>query len=365
MRLIGGGVSATTCAHLLAQHGVALTGAAAGAASPPAPVVLLSDAALGLLRDLFGQPDLLASLPRISRRIVAWGIGETVTVPHDGAVATGAALAAALQPQSSPARGRWRPKADGGGGRLSEFSRRPPPPPGGARHLPLAGEDQASFFTIHAGPPPGVPLHSFGSRPAQAAAVHLTPGADRDACTVESVVSGWLFLIPHGDAAWLLGVGAALDDLLAESRIVAKQLVAIDRAAARFETAPRMIEQLSGPDWLALGTAAIAFDPICGDGTAQAAREAVLAAAVVTGLLEGGDPAALLGHYHAMLLAAMRRHLQIAIGFYSEGGSSPWWQDQAAATRAGYDWCTARLALLPEPRFNLHGARLLPRGKAA
>jgi len=221
------------------------------------------------------------------------------------------------------------------------------------------------FFTIHATSAPDVPLRRFGSRPAEAASVHLTPSAGRNDCCIESIPSGWLFLIPHDDTAWLLGVGASLDDLLAESRLVAKRIVAINLAAACFETAPRMLEQLSGSDWLALGTAAIAFDPICGDGTAQAAREAVLAAAVVTGLLEGGDPTALLGHYHAMLLAAMRRHLQIATGFYANGGTSAWWREQAAATRAGYEWCTARLGVLPEPRFNLHGTRLLPRGKAA
>jgi hypothetical protein len=288
----------------------------------------LSDAALALLRDVLGRPNLLVGLPRIARRIVAWGGNAPVTVPHAGAVASGTTLAAALQDP------------------------------------PRATEDPA-FFTIYSTPVPNIPHQHFGSRPAEAAAVHLTRSADRQACYIESVPSGWLFLIPHGDTAWLLGVGAALDDLLAESRLVVKRIIAINLVAARFETAPRMLEQLSGADWLALGTSALAFDPICGDGTAQAVREAVLAAAVVAGLVDGGDPVALLGHYHAMLLAAMRRHLQIAVGFYANGGSSAWWREQAAATRAGYDWCTARLALLPEPRFNLHGARLIARERAA
>lgn len=316
-----------TCAHLLAQNGVALTGAVADVESPPAPIVLLSDAALALLRDVLGRPNLLAGLPRIERRVVAWG-GAPVTVPHAGAVATGAMLATAVDP-------------------------------------PRNGEDLETFFTIYGTTVPEIPVRRFGSRPAEAAAVHLTRRADRNACHVESVLSGWLFLIPNGEAAWLLGIGAPIDSLLAESRLVATQVASLEPAAARFETAPRMLEQLSGADWLALGTSAIAFDPICGDGTAQAAREAVLAAAVVTGLIEGGDHAALLGHYHAMLLAAMRRHLQIAVGFYSNGGTSPWWQEQAAATRAGYDWCTARLGLLPEPHFVLHGTRLIAREKAA
>jgi len=50
-----------------------------------------------------------------------------------------------------------------------------------------------------------------------------------------------------------------------------------------------MLARLRGPDWLACGTAAVAFDPICGDGTAQAMREAILGCAVITAIGEGGD----------------------------------------------------------------------------
>jgi general secretion pathway protein I len=45
----------------------------------------------------------------------------------------------ALVHQSSPARGRWQPKADGGGG--CQNARCDSSPSGAARHLPLAGED--------------------------------------------------------------------------------------------------------------------------------------------------------------------------------------------------------------------------------
>ena len=42
---------------------------------------------------------------------------------------------------SSPARGRWQPQADGGGGSAPLADRIPPPPSRDARHLPLAGEE--------------------------------------------------------------------------------------------------------------------------------------------------------------------------------------------------------------------------------
>jgi len=296
-----------------------------------APVIMLSDQALALLRDLFGRVDLFVGRSRITHRIVAWGESEPATFPHAAIAVTGSDIAAEL-----------------------------PLPP----MQPPEGDP---FFTIHAATPfPAAAVRRFGQREAMAAAVDLAPEADAQACHVEATDSGWLFLIPHGDrSAWLLAVGGTPDTLLGRSRLVAAQVRHLASVTARFETAPRMLETMVGDDWLACGTSAIAFDPICGDGTAQAAREAILAAAVIAALRDGGDPAALLGHYQSMLIAAMRRHLQLSLSFYRSGGTSPWWRAQADALADGHAWCTARLATMPEPRFLLRGARLVPREQAA
>lgn len=330
----GDGVSVATAVRLLHGEGIELVGAGESVSSP-VPLVMLSEAALALLRDLFGRPDLFDGRVPITRRIVAWGGSELAIMPHRAVVVSGAELAAEL---SLP---------------------------------PLAAPDGDVFFTLRGAPPfPDGVLRHFGRRAATAAAVDLAPRADGQACHVEAIESGWLFLIPCGEGkAWLLGVGDTLDALLGQSRLVATQVGNLGAIAARFETAPRMLESLTGHDWLACGTRAIAFDPICGDGTAQAARESVLAAAVIAGIREDGDGgagrAALLGHYQSMLLAAMRRHLQISLPFYRSGGGSPWWREQAAAVAEGYAWCTARLATMPEPRFVLRGTRLVPRELAA
>ncbi len=325
-------MSATTAGWLLAGDGFDLERDGEGRRSS-LPVVMLSDTALALMRDLFGRPELLAGRPRIERRIVAWGGADPVSLPHGAITLSGAELLAALPPSE----------------------------------MMTGAFGEAPDFIIHGAPPfPGRAARRFGSREAEAAAVDLVPGADRRAAHVEATPLGWLFLIPQGgEEAWLLGVGGALEDLLAASRLVAGQIGAIEPVAARFETAPRMLETLAGEDWLACGTGAIAFDPICGDGTAQALREAILAAAVLAGLRDGGDRAALLGHYEAMLIAAMRRHLQVSLPFYQRGGQSPWWQAQVDALADGHRWCTARLAVLPEPRFTLLGTRLVPREAAA
>jgi hypothetical protein len=295
------------------------------------PVVMLSDAALALLRDVFGRSGLFRERPRIERRVVAWGSGEAASYRHGAVVVTSADLMSELGP--------YPPVRDGGDG----------------------------FFSLHAAAPfPKPLLRRFGRREAMAAMVDLAPGADAQACHVEAIASGWLFLIPHGSGkAWLLAVGGQPDALLGESRLVAGQIARLRSVAGRFETAPHMLETIAGDDWLAIGTGAIRFDPICGDGTAQAVREAILAAAVIAGLRDGGDRAALLGHYRSMLIAAMRRHLQISLPFYRSGGTSAWWHAQTDAIANGHAWCTAQLATMPEPRFLLRGTRLVRQGIAA
>lgn len=324
----GGGIAANCCAHLLARAGIATTRTAQERA--PVPAILLSDTALALLRNVFEQPDLFAGRPRITHRVVAWGTREPVTLPHAAVVLSESDLEAAL---------------------------------GGT---PTAAAPAASM-TVHAAPPfPAGELRSFGSRRTVAAQVRLVHDSDRSACWIEAVEDGWLFLIPSGPAsAWLLAVGASAGTLLGQSRHIAPRMDRIGEPTPAFETSPRMLSALQGPDWLACGSAAIAFDPICGDGTAQAAREAILASAVIGGMREGGDRDALRLHFESMMIAAMRRHLRLCAQFYASGGQGEWWRAQLADLAEGFDWCTARLAKMPEPRYELHDFRLVAREAAA
>lgn len=333
MRLEGGGLGLACAAHLLRRAGIAVYGSSA----PPsamAPALLLSDKALGLIADVFGASTMLAGLPRITRRVVLWGKGEATILPHDAVAATQADLHAAIP--------------------LACDSIDPP---------------EAPNFTLYAGSPPSEagPLLHFGHRPASACRVSLADKADHAAVFIEAVSAGWLFLIPSGDGqGWLLGVGGAVEDLLGESRLIATQVQNLGSATAHFETAPRMLPRLADEGWLALGSSALTFDPICGDGSAQSLRGAILAAAVVeAALAPHADKPALFAHYQAMLIAAMRRHLQISAQFYASGGDGPWWRAQLAATAQGYDWCTRQLAACPEPGFTLRGFALHARELAA
>jgi 2-polyprenyl-6-methoxyphenol hydroxylase-like FAD-dependent oxidoreductase len=326
--ITGGGMAANCCAQLLRRDGIETILTATQ--RPPVPVIMLSDAALALLRDVVGNPALFADKPRIARRIVSWGGSKPVAMPHGAIVLSEADLAAALAPSMD------------------------------------AMSDAPSDFTIHTAPPfPADEMQRFGSRQASAVRVSLRHAEDQSACWIEAVGDGWLFLIPGETATWLLGVGAAMDSLISKSRHISPRIDLLDHAPASFETCPRMLTRLHGADWLACGTAAIAFDPICGDGTAQAVREAILASAVINAIRDGGDARDLLAHFEAMLVASMRRHLKLCADFYRTGGTGPWWDAQIMALAEGFAWCTARLAVTPEPRYQLQDFRLIERNKAA
>lgn len=322
----GSGIAAKGCAHILTGAGLRV--AIEESCRPSVPTIMLSDPALALIRSVFDRPDLFADRPRVKHRLVAWG-GPTVMIPH------GAALASEDQVQAA---------------------------------LPDCKTiDAIADFTIHAAPP--VPLGEmrlFGDRHAVAAKVKLRDPSCAQEARIEAVASGWLYLVPaETGEGWLLGVGGSVDALLGQSALIAPVVDAMGATSTPFLAAPRLHLPLHGAGWLACGTAALGFDPICGDGTAQSVREAILAAAVVTAIAEGGDRAALLSHYQSMLIAAMRRHLLLCAQFYANGGQGDWWRAQHEALVEGHHWCTALLAKMPEPRFLLDGFRLVPRQVAA
>lgn len=315
----GDGVAACCSAYLLARAGFRVD--VEPVDRRRLPVILLGDQALALIRDIFERPGLLVGAPRIRKRVVAWGPGvKPATLEHSGAIVSEEDLLDAIRPASSPS---------------------------GALNIP---------WTIHAARPLPAPAvdHCFGSRVAQAVPVSLKPDADAETCWIESLEAGWLFLTP----GWLLAVGAPAETLLDESRVVAAQIARCGAVRATFPAYARIASPLAGDGWLASGTAAMAFDPICGDGTAHAIREAILASAVVRAIANGGSTPDLLAHYQARLTAGFERHLLLCREFYRTGGNGPLWQSELEAIDRGIGWCKAALAKHAGFRYQLRGLEL-------
>jgi hypothetical protein len=282
---------------------------------------VISEATQALASDVFAQPALFDGLPRITRRIAAWGVGAApVSFPHSAVVISEQALL----------------------GRLAASQGEPP------------GEADWNIFASRP-LPEFIAVRPFGSRQAFAAPVECN-SSGTSACWVESLELGWLFLIP----GWLIAVGAPAEALLAQSRLVAKEIHAAPGEATAFPAFPRVADPLCAPGILTCGAAAMAFDPICGDGTGNAIREAILAAAVVRAAARGEDPAALLVHYQTRLLAGFQRHLQMTLEFYRAANAGPWWDEEIREMERGVEWCAQQLAAAPAFRYRLEGFDLVP-----
>jgi hypothetical protein len=169
-----------------------------------------------------------------------------------------------------------------------------------------------------------------------------------------------LFLVRDAPASgWLLSVGGTAEGLLERSRLIAPEINSLGSPSGEFPAYARIASPLSAPDWLACGTAAIAFDPICGDGTAHAIREAILASAVIRALANGGLPGDLLAHYEARLTAGFRRHLGLCRDYYVSGGAAPLWRSELNAIDRGIQWCDTKLGAHGGFRYQLRGFDLV------
>jgi hypothetical protein len=307
----GDGVAARCCAHLLGEAGFRVS--FESGSRPRVPAIMLGDAAQQLIRDIFERDHLFRGLPKITRRMVAWGTHPPVELDHSAVMVSEEFLLESLGPVPDH-------KGD-------------------------------ADWTIRAAPPLAASAHRFGSRMAVPMAVELKAAAQPDACWVESVEDGWLFLLP----GWLLAVG---ERPLEKSRLVKEQIARVDSATGAFPASPRMAAPLGGAGWIACGSAAMAFDPLCGDGTAHAVREAILASAVIRAIARGEEPGPLLAHYEARLTAGFEKHLAQCRGFYASGGSGAWWTAEAEAVERGLAWCGRKLKDHGPFRYRLNGLEL-------
>jgi len=318
----GDGIAACCCAHVLGMAGFRVVQEKTGWAKVPS--IMLSQSTQTLIRDVFQRNDLFRGLPRIEKRIVAWGPNsKPVALPHSSVIVSEQDLSTRLLPEPS-----------------RDYQER---------------DAEAEWTIVASRPLPASTVeHHFGTRIAVALAVDVNDESDLSACWIESLEAGWLFLTP----GWLLAVGGAPESLLAESRLVAARILTLGRHSGEFPAYPRIADPLCGPGWLACGASALAFDPLCGDGAGNAIREAILAAAVIRAVAKGADVDGVLAHYRARLLAGFARHLELCREFYMAGNSGPWWDAELELITKGIEWCQRQMENGTRFRYRLSGFEL-------
>ncbi|HKA71360.1 MAG TPA: hypothetical protein VKE26_06110 [Xanthobacteraceae bacterium] len=315
---------------------------AAGLRPRASPHLLINEPTLQLLDDLFGcGADLRAHAHAIRGRLVCWDRGEADLVDEPGLALAGTTLHGVLAE------------------RLSGYG--------------SVDTSHSAAWTIEARgrrPHDADDVIVLGDRVAISAAARLRDGTDPSLCAVEAVADGWLFLLPlGGDGAVIQAVvpqrpsdlAAALDGVLAQSRLVARLIAARADALEVFACAPRLRPAPARRGWMAAGDAALAFDPLCGDGTGQALRCGLLAGAVIAAIARGEPEAACLTHYRQRLRRAMRAHLNAVIAFYAMAPCHDLWEREIARARQALDPLAADDVHPAAPtRYRLERLSLVP-----
>jgi 2-polyprenyl-6-methoxyphenol hydroxylase-like FAD-dependent oxidoreductase len=336
VNISGAGIAACCAAYLVAQRGFSVCLPRASRVRPTR--LLLSEQTQSLIREICDAPQLFAEAPRIRKRIVAWGENaQPLELPHSGIVFSEQDLLNSL----------WQ--------RIEALP--PVPYPAGAAE---------TTWTINSAHESGLPAkpQSFGARQASTTRIKLTEQTPHDCCWVESLPNGWLFLLPYGEGhAMLISTGYSPGELIEESRLIVRHIAAVEDAsgpAHQFPAYPQILPELCGPLWLACGSAAMSFDPLCGEGAGHALREALLAAAVISGAARGYPLETLIAHYNTRLMQGFLRHLQVCLPFYQRGGHSEFWETEAAALKSGIAWMQSRLQQQAPARYRLVNYDLEP-----
>jgi len=320
----GAGVAACCCASLLSKagHRVFLD----QSERIGTPVLLLSEQTQLLLRDVFGHPQLFDGATKISKRVVSWG-QEPVTFPHAGLVLPEALLLSRLWPKVEVESG---------------------------------GCSQPDHWTVCCTRQPlgSLSQREFGSRMASTYSVELSASTSDDSCWVEAVRDGWLFLIPCGEGfGSLISVGKTAETLLGQSKLVAQEVFRVGEVSGSFPAHPRIAQSLFAGRSILCGTAAVAFDPIAGEGAGHAMRQGILASAVIRAAGNGGTEEDLLKHYSNRILSGFCRHLEESSRYYTID-LGPWWSHESEQIRQGITWAGRELTLTHSNRFRLMGFEL-------
>ena len=341
-----------TAARLLARKGVEvrLHAPAASAAPTPRPVTLSMNTArlLGELWEL--EPGALGGAWRIEDRLVYWGEdGGPVRLPE-------AAISVDLGHLTRALHNRL--VSDG----QVAWMRTDAEADDCLWHLDARGRQTGDT---------GAPAALAAGRRVGLVAAEV-PADSRQARTsrIEALSSGWVYIGPCArDRAIVQAVlpeapadpGDGLTRLLVEARLAAAGPIAsppVLRAAA-----PRLARPVTSGRRLRIGDAALALDPLAGDGVGHALRGALLAVAVLRAVARGEPEAACLVHYAQRLNLAFVRHLKRCLEFYARGRHAGMWADErrmmtAALARAGRGGREDSLAYRLESRDR--SAELLP-----
>ena len=303
----GSGVGALCCASLLARRGVAVDLCPAAGDRPTLPAVVIGAETAALLREIFDEELSFGASHALQARVVDWSSGNApVKVEEPGLVCSEAELLTAMR---------------------GVLERRFP---SGVER----GKTAASSLTIIAGGRAPAKSYRFGRRRAWWQ-VRPWPEEEAGVSRMAADAGGWTYHAPL------------------DSHQAMEQRVAIAGPGGR-PCAPRIAWPPTGPGWFACGAAALALDPVCGDGVGYAARSAIWLCALLTA--HGGEGLAQAQtEYRTRLALAFRSHLSACLRLYSSARFAAAWEAELRVTERGLAAMDKLLRELPRLRSRLLG----------
>lgn len=303
IRIEGSGVSAGIVAALLRQRDYAISLEAAGKVSRR--VIAIPKPSVDLLHDLFGiEVDRMIESCWVIKRRVSWSSAEFVEVPSVALVCEAGELARALA-----------------GGGLQ-----PTPPTDDGECVP----GDSDWLVVAGGRSTGSRV-SGGHRRAISGWVGSLPGFQSDAILIACVPSGWLFAAadPGGGIALVLMspfvVGAAQHTLQETVDYLWPGCGSDVVVVGGYAAAPSFDPACAARGRISVGDAALALDPLRGDGVGFAARGGLLAQSVIAAIADGCDHNACLDHYAGRLMSVFRAHLNACISHYAAAWNAYIW----------------------------------------
>lgn|SRR5262245_27350995 len=298
---------------MLTARGIPAT--VCGVAESHGPTIVLNSLTLRLLRDLgCDQPhDVFKSCHELNSHFAAWG-DNVARFNRYGIAISRSDLLQMLKPQMNLP-----------GDLIRGWT------------VLASGRDGASEYCDR--------IVRCGVRHAITVPVSLKTNADEDCTVMESVPGGWLFLIPIGNRAAVLQAGVPghcenpaplLESLIGRSSYISQYVHDVNGPVSCHAAMPTFSVPPAGQGWLAIGDAAMAYDPISGDGVGAALRSAALAAAVLGAIERGEDEETCLSHYSRRLGTAMKVHLNALVSYYSQTRDFSW-SSEIEAMRSGLD----------------------------
>jgi len=279
---------------------------------------VLNGPARYILEQMWG-PDLLAGLPqhRLARRVILWRDRTPQRIEDAAVVIDAPALAQRMLEQAAA-----------GGVSLAD-----------------ASDDAPAGWTIIATGrrAAGGEVLSGGARLAVTAPIALSTTADSDSLMIEAGPRGWVACVPTGRADGVLFACTpatratpeqTLETVVAGADAVRHAVAAVTGACAVLEAAPRLrCPPHDNATTVFVGDAAMAFDPLSGDGAGVALRTAHLAASLAEASVRGTKLGALHSFYSYRLARAMSVHIHGLLSFYAEPAFDLSWASELAAMR--------------------------------